>query len=310
MKHLAIVISAAAALAVGATPDSFQRRPAAARANWGSVYAGRDANGRAEATLENSQIAVRYGYKLSKDSEEGMITRFVFKPRNIDQAGSLLDAAAHRGVPRSADIVSDSGGVKTVRFEWERHANGKFKDRAVADISVYPERPYIRVDHHRFAFAHICDISMPGGRACRSNDARCGGKYAIFGYSSPNPPLYERCFYWDKPGNFGCQPDPDGIGGDPSSLSYRGWYILTVRDPESGVGWGRLVPVAKVQVIKLLWNEGFEIFPKRETPFTTYLFALEGDERAAINIGKRLVDEIIMLDFPVPPPDFSPANAK
>ena len=78
------------------------------QANWGTVSAGKDSEGKWQATLENSRIFVRYGFKLSGESREGMITDFFLKAHPEENiAGHLLDAAAHRGMMINAAVVRD-----------------------------------------------------------------------------------------------------------------------------------------------------------------------------------------------------------
>lgn len=66
---------------------------------WCKAVIGKDNDGRWEAILENDRIFVRYGCKRSENNLEGMITELRTKEYpDENQAGHLLEAAAHRGL--------------------------------------------------------------------------------------------------------------------------------------------------------------------------------------------------------------------
>jgi hypothetical protein len=277
---------------------------------WGKVAVGKDSDGHWEAFLENNRISVRYGFKMSGENQEGMITRFVHKDyRNENIAGHLLDAAAHRGLITDAVVVEDGAAIKTIRITWEAtpQSKSKFPGTAVSDISIFPDSEFIRIDYHSYCFPHVCDIGAPGGLDCPTTDTTCGGRYVIYGahawqetragmtvdslINHPNPhhrvtddlyPLY---------------PNPliDRDWGE-TPMDYQGWYIMGVYAPENGRGYGRIMPAETVPYIKLLWNKGFELFPcwrSDPEPHTEYLFVVTRGEKDIIETGKRLVDRAI-----------------
>ena len=266
--------------------------------SWGRVSASKDPEGNWAAVLENNKIAIRYGFKMSGDKEEGMITRFILKEfpeENI--AGALLEASAHRGLISNAEVIKDSGDEKSIRLEWVPTPGSKDRHPgpAISEISIYPDRNYIRIIYKSFCFPHICDIASPGGMQAAGTESDCGGKYRIYGYENEDPPLYEKCLYWEEDGCIGCEGEnapPEGIAGDPSQLSYKGWFIMGVYYEVNQHGYGRIFPVENMRVIKLLWNKGFELFPKGEN-VPCYLFPVTGGGDEIIQTGKKLVDEII-----------------
>jgi len=261
--------------------------------DWGHVSAGKDRDGRWQATLENSKIFVRYGFKTSGNSQEGMITDLVIKdfPEN-NFAGALLDAAAHRGLLSRAEVIKNNADEKTVYLEWVPvpHSADKHPGPASAEITIFPDSMFLKINYVSFCFPHICDIGL---MADKVTQADCGGRYRIYGYEKENFPLYEDCLYWEKDGCMGCSgqhASPDGFAVDPGPLNYNGWYIMGVYLEESGLGCGRVMPVANTRVIKLLWNKGFELFPKGQN-VPCYLFVYTGGADDVIRTGKKLADK-------------------
>jgi hypothetical protein len=274
----------------------------AANKDWGRVCpapsryrvcVGKDSDGHWEATLENSKIRIRYGFKVSGSSAESMITDCIIKdfPDN-NLAGALLDASCHRGLLTKAEIVKDSPDEKTVYLEWVPVPKSakKHPGPARAEISIFPDSMVLKINYISFCFPHVCDIGL---MADRVTDANCGGRYRIYGYEKEHFPLYEDCLYWEEDGCMGCSGEhasADGFALDPGPLNYNGWYVMGVYLEDSGLGFGRVMPVENMRVIKLLWNKGFELFPKGEN-VPCYLFLFTGGADDVINIGTKLADK-------------------
>ena len=54
------------------------------------------------------------------------------------------------------------------------------------------------------------------------------------------------------------------------------------------------MPVEHIDIIKLLWGKGFELFPhfhREHESFTGYLFVFTGGKQGALELGKRIVEE-------------------
>jgi len=272
--------------------------------NWGNVSVGKDSEDRWEATLENTRISVRYGFRM-KEYAEGMITDFIIKDfPDENVAGNTMDAAAHRGELINAVVVKDSPEVKTVRLEWDPTPTKKFKGPAVSEVSIFPESPYIKIDYLSYCFPHVCDIGSPGGIRGKVTDASTGGTYVIYGaeewqkarakITDPELRNHPNEHHRVTDDLYPLYPKPlidRGWGETP--MSYKGWYIMGVYNEKNGRGYGRILPVAAVPYIKLLWNKGFELFPFWRTkpePHTEYLFVVEKGPDEIISFGKSLVD--------------------
>jgi hypothetical protein len=73
---------------------------------------------------------------------------------------------------------------------------------------------------------------------------------------------------------------------------------MGVFNPQNGQGYGRVMPVEPVDIIKLLFegrNCGFEVFPyynREHKPFDTYLFPVTGGAEGVLSLGQRIVDEM------------------
>ncbi len=245
--------------------------------DWGKVKVGKDCYGQWEIFLENSQLKVRYG---TKRDIGGDITNFLIKEvgRNISEA--LMDASAHRDEIIYADILKDGPDEKTVRIIWRNNPNTEMDTHSIArsEISIYPDSKFIKIKYIDFVFSHIAEHGWGDW-----------GTYKIYGYDNPNPPLYEDCFFW-RNGHYSCPDEsPGGIGDDPSALNYNGHFIAGVYEKESGVGYGRVMPIENVHTIKLLFNTGFEWF-LRKPPFEGYIFAITEGPDEVISLGKKIVD--------------------
>jgi hypothetical protein len=78
-------------------------------------------------------------------------------------------------------------------------------------------------------------------------------------------------------------------------LEYRGKFILGAYEKATGRGYGRVMPIADVDVVKLLFSRGFEMFPhyqprREQRSFTGYLFVATGGAEEIVALGKRLAE--------------------
>lgn len=285
------------------------------QSDWARVCVKRDSEGHWEVMLENEKIKVHYGYYYNKNdkTEHGLISEFILKEFPDENAAyHFLDAAAHRGMIKNASIVKDDVDEKTIRIEWEPNpkSKDKFHGPAVSLVSIFPNSRYIKIKYLSYCFPHVVDMGPPGCLQKKATDAECG-RYAIYGAeewlkqrqklpaqgdwcaNKNDPyefggmdqnelyPLYEKSFYCYK-------------WTDPGPLSYKGWYIMGVYNEKNGRGYGRIVPIDAITIIKLLWNKGFELFPffgQTAKAFTSYLFLVTGGEEEIISVGKELVDK-------------------
>lgn len=282
--------------------------------DWGKVDVNRDADGHYVVTLENSQIFLEYGYRVVENTGEGMLQKFYSKEYPDENIPHTLEGAAHRGVIQNAEIIHDGSNKKTVRIEWAPQVGikEKYNRPAVTEISIFPDSRYFQLDYKSFCYPHICDIGHPGGLAFkRAADTTAQGTYIIYGAEAWQQ-LREEMDATDLRDHenphsrltndlYPCYPNPlidkGWIDVSENPLSYKGWYIMGVYHPVNGRGFGRVIPVKEVPVIKLLWGKGFEYFPfwneSGETkPFTSFMFAVTDGPEDIIPFGKKLVDKI------------------
>lgn len=262
------------------------------KGSWGQVRVGRDAQGHLEAVLENHRLRVRYGLKYPKypdDEVESVITDLVLQDApQVNQAGHLMDAAAWRAPLTRAEIKQDTLSVKTVHLEW---AGQRQYPGAAADVSIYPDGPFVRTDYLSWC-VNVVDIGWPGG-------TRTAAEYVIYGADAwkRGQLLYPQVYFDRWPGDIGHENVTEVD--DPGPLDYHGWFIMGVYNPANGIGYGQVVPVEAVDVIKLLKFErdgmGFELFPyfhRPHQPFRGYLYAVTGGAQEIISLGQRLADDI------------------
>ena len=75
---------------------------------------------------------------------------------------------------------------------------------------------------------------------------------------------------------------------------------MTVSDPESGIGFARVLPIYRegeqggARIVKLLWDPGFEPFISTgqmyRGPLTSYLFVFQDGANTAIEQAMSIVD--------------------
>jgi hypothetical protein len=264
--------------------------------SWGSFALDVDADGHLQAQLENSVFRFRITQYNGGENEEHAIRELVLKKSDkVDQAGKFIDAGAGRAQLTNASIVEANEKVITVELDY---ANNR-----VAQLSIFPDCPVIRCRYVR-GNVNIVDIGSPGG-------AEDGGQYLIYGAEHwPRPyVLYPDIYFTRYPDDAkGREPgeplitktDPD----DGGCLNYHGYYLLSVYNPANGLGYGRVVPVHRTAVIKLLQNRGFEIFPGRITldrgPSTQYLFVFTGGPDEILPLAKAIADGTVPSTNPVP----------
>lgn len=247
---------------------------AATAADWGRVSV--TDTGDRGATLENSRLLVRYGSYLSKDvGAKDAIVDLIIKPGTQNLAGRIDSRSANGSKGKSnrltcVEVLRDTQDRKTVRLDY---GDGT----AVQDVTIYPDAPWIEITYHH----HDVNIFDTAGPKL---------EYAVFGAAEwaasrqwPQPyPAYPEGFYrkeWDAPG----------------PLAYNGHFILGAYDPATGRGYGRVMPSDDVDVIKLLFSRGFEMFPhyqprRPQRSFTGYLFVVTGGAEEILSLGKKLAE--------------------
>ena len=242
-----------------------------------SVTVGQDANGY-YAILENSQIRVRYGYSFEWHAQH-TIQDLIIKSVNEDQAGIYLDACASRGTLKNAWVTYDGPDRKTVHLVW----NGWDWDPGdkIQEVSIFPNSPFIKIDYIAYG-VNVVDQGSPGGISGGGSYVFYGGDEWIRGYVGYPDSYYNRA-------------PVDGIN-DPSdggSLNYHGYFIGGIYNPSNNRGYGRVMPVEAIDVIKLLFTRGFEFFPyfwRTHQRYTGYIYVVTGGAEEIISVGKQLAD--------------------
>jgi hypothetical protein len=249
--------------------------------------------------LGNDLVSVLWEHTRFKDGAENhVITSFIDRTKGVDHARRQLEGVwmgygRGRGSLSRIEVADKNEKRISVHAEW---GDGK----VLQTVSLFKNQPCVRIEYKHYG-VNIVDIGAPGGRE--------KGEYCIYGsaewqakrkgmtadtlrneenehnrltddlFPSYPFPLYRRQF---------------GEG----ALSYKGHFILGIYNPENGCGFGRIFPVKSIDVIKLLWNSGFECFPcfgRPHEPFTGYLFLSSGGPGQILEQGKRIVDSISLV---------------
>lgn len=284
---------------------------------WGKIDISKDAMGHAVVTLENSQLFLEYGYRVVENRGEGMVRKFYLKKQPDENIPHMFEGAAHRGEIQKAEIIDNGSQKKTVRIEWVAQVGTieKYSHPAVTEISIFPDSRYFQLDYKSFCYPHICDIGHPGGLVFkRAADTISQGQYVIYGaeewqkkrmdMDAADLRKHENPHHQLTNDLYPCYPNPlidkGWVAVEENPLSYRGWYILGVYNKENGRGFGRLVPVDVVPVIKLLWGKGFELFPFWNEggvtkPFTSFVFVVNHGAEDILTTGKNIIDSQLSM---------------
>jgi hypothetical protein len=259
--------------------------------DWGNVSVGNDKKGYFEAYLENQKIKVRYGFKMGEEEPESFINELILKSHpDINLAGAVLDGAAHRGLITKAEVIKVAKDEKTIYLEWAPVPSQKnqFPGPAKCEISIFRDGAVLKIKYIDFCFSHICDIGLDTVHVV---DANWGGKTRFYGFDKDSLPQYEDCLFWREYGFVGCEGvyAQNGVEGDPAQLSYKGWMVMGVYNSANNIGFGRVIPAANINAVKLLWNKGFELFPD-DRSFTGYIYFFANGEDGVLSIGKSIVD--------------------
>ncbi len=237
--------------------------------------------------LENSQIRVRYEPFYENHYQFG-IREFVYKTAGlIDQAGAYLDADEFRGTLKSASLVYDGTDRKTVQLVWNtRDTPGH---TITHQVTIFANRPFLKIDYVDVDYGiNIVDMGMPGGTDHGTHVAY-GGDTWIRGYVTQ--------YYTPTVGSYYNRYPEDHVN-DPAnggSLNYHGHFIVGVYKPNNKIGYGRVMPVARTPIIKLLVDDthrrGIEFLPLgTNLSFTGYIYPVVGGPDEIIEMGKMLAD--------------------
>ncbi len=246
--------------------------------------------------LGNDYLSVSWGQKVFKDGAENhVITSLIDREKRVEHGRRQLEGlwmgfARGRGDLSHVKVKEKNERRITAEVEW---GGGK----VLQVITTFKNEPFLQIEYLKYG-VNIVDIGAPGGRE--------KGEYCIYG--SREWQAERRAMKVDvlrKEENehdrltndlFPVYPFPlyrRQFGG--GALSYRGYFILGIYNPENGCGFGRVFPADRIDVIKLLWNSGFECFPcfgRAHEPFTGYLYVSSGGPEEIIEQGKKIVDSI------------------
>jgi hypothetical protein len=249
--------------------------------HWGSATVQEDQNGDLEVILENSEILVRWARRDYDGGlyQETVIRELVAKDVGENQAGcddlgmSWYGSAEGRGLLTDAQVIHFGPDRITVRLEWNER-------KGIQEVSIFPDSTYVQVDYIKYG-VNIVDIGCPG----------YSRTYEIYGAGDwiREYVEYPESYYNRYPG--------DGINDpvDGGSLNYNGSFIMGLHNSGNGHGYGRVMPVAAIPIIKLLpWHgKGFEVFPyyqQGHQPFTGYIYVVTGGAAEIITAGQALAD--------------------
>mgnify|MGYP001167360091 CR=1 FL=1 len=229
---------------------------------------------------------------------EHAIRDWTLKSFGIDQVDAFIDACAQRGPLKNARLVSEDADSKTVRLEY----SGKPDEIiAVSELTIYRDSPVIRIDYLQYpSWTNTVDIGAPGGLDSDSKDWKSRACTRVHGQKEYKEKygrdlVFHEESYWntfDEP-----QKDTDPVDGGP--LNYNGHLIMAVADLESGIGFGRVMPVKTpgkggISILKLLWNQGFECFAATgdddRPSYTGYIYVFATGLDEAMKIGRHIAD--------------------
>lgn len=250
-------------------------------------------------TLENriykAVIRPRHRKIKSYGEVDHGIRDWILKSRQQDQVDVCVDGSALRPACTAARIVHDHADAKTVRLSY---GDSLFLN----DYTIYRDSPVIRIDYLEYGSAqsisswmNAVDIATPGGLS-----ERFTATTHVLGQEQWIRPLtYHESAYWSihaSEKKIYHTIDDSSAG----SLNYKDHFVMVVLNPETGIGFGRVMPIYKegmrggVRILKLLWDVGFEPFiatgQSYRPPVTGYIFLFDQGVKQALELGKAIVD--------------------
>jgi hypothetical protein len=241
---------------------------------WGSVTVASDIRGLRMA-LANERLQMEYSHHIS---QEGFYMSAI---RRLESAGTgknvapnVIDGGSHRGVLIDARVIADETDHKTVHLEWRGTSAGD-RRHYHTEVTMYPNSNVLRLD---YLIYNVNEYDI----------ASAGSHYVFHGMADWLRPLqYYPESYYNRQKDDKYQ-DP----ADAGSLNYHAWFVMGLHD-DAGVGYARVAPVADIDVIKLLFKRGFEIFPcfgREHHPTTQYIFTVTGGADEILDTGRRIAD--------------------
>jgi hypothetical protein len=231
------------------------------------------------AILENSRLRVRYGqYQTPDVGPKDAIVELVAKPGTENLAGRIDSRSANSSKLKAnrltnVELLHDGEDRKTLRLDY---GDGS----AVQDVTIYPDEPWIEITY-RHHDVNIFDTAGPK----LQYEVYGAAEWAAARNRQEIYPAYPESFYRKE-------------WGAPGPLEYRGYFILGAYDPATGRGYGRVMPSADVDVVKLLFSRGFEMFPhyqprRPQRDFTGYLFVVTSGPQEIQARGKALAERAV-----------------
>gem|GEM_PF-1020235 len=217
---------------------------------------------------------------------EHAIRDWILKNSQVNQAVEVIDACAQRGPLQNVIVSHASRDSLVMRLEY-RECNSP-RIMAVSCYTLLRNSPFIRIDYLEYpaGWWNTVDIGRPGGKEA--------GSYKLYGQDSyiRKIELYPQSTWNAFDREYQNDP-PDG-----GSLNYKGYMVMLAGDPETGIGFGRIMPVRAaerggIRILKLLFGKGFETFPAtgdKGSPFTGAVFVFERGFDQALSEAMHFVD--------------------
>jgi hypothetical protein len=223
---------------------------------------------------------------------EHAIRDWILKSTKQDQVDLFVDACAQRPPCVDAYLIKDDISCKSVQMI--------FGDRQFINVyTIFPNSPLIKIeynkyDHKESYWCNTVDIGTPGGLSQRYR-----AKTIVYGSDRHLRDIsYHEDSYWNTFDGGEYAQDPL----DGGALNYHDHVIMLVGNPETGIGFGRIMPVylkgrqGGIRILKLLWDRGFETFAatgKSQTyrpAFTGYVFLFDKGFEPAVDFAKSVID--------------------
>jgi hypothetical protein len=288
-----------------------------------TVIEDEDLFGSQQVTLENSlfKAVLRSSGPYHKDWKDGPmywhnIRSWLFKSHSIDQAkGVGIDCNHFRGNCYKTEMLYDGDDKKAIRMYY--HADARYilteedidstVTQMASEYTIFPNSPVIKVRYITYSknngWANAFDIGSPGGLSGKFN-----AETRVYGQEDWVRELtYHEDPYWQ---GFMVREDEKHPIDDPEggSLDYNGHFIMAVGNPENGIGFGRVMPVFKpgraggCRIFKLLWDQGFELFPSTGLRYQTerpahvgYIYLFDKGLDNAITMGTAIADGDMLI---------------
>lgn len=246
--------------------------------DWGRVAVGQT-DGRWEATLQNSELSMRYGRVVENNGTKDRIVDLSIlidgRPRLI---GSGIDTRHSNGrqeffLLTDARVVEDGAARKTVQLVFGHGARRQ-------NVSIYPRSRVFTIEYLTLQPSrHSCDLRLVGDTFYAHGAEEW---QALRGWPMRYPKINDK-------ETTGDDAYYRRVWGPPGPLACNGRLIVGRFERASGFGFGSVVRFDDLDWFKFTRSHGLERM-MRAAPYTVHHFVVSGGAEEIAAVGRQIAE--------------------